>query len=154
MAISVLKIRRPLGRLIFNMGIAIPGKTVFLIETAPWCWESLMSSDCPGANKVVLNYMGKFDRYQIIKTQQSTTMYIFHRDVPIHDFYKLNFWAFGLMMWYIDLWTFTTDMTGKYGIDNLTKNTRTRFHTRTFHLFTTIFSWLIETQHILTLPSK
>ena len=41
----MLKIRRPLGRLIFNMGIAIPGKTVFLIETAPWalqvgrlCW--------------------------------------------------------------------------------------------------------------------
>ena len=36
MAISMLKIRRPLGRLIFNMGIDIPGKTVFLIETAPW----------------------------------------------------------------------------------------------------------------------
>ena len=36
MAISMLKIRRQLGRLIFNMGIAIPGKTVFLIETAPW----------------------------------------------------------------------------------------------------------------------
>ena len=36
MAISMLKIRRPLGRLIFNMRIAIPGKTVFLIETAPW----------------------------------------------------------------------------------------------------------------------
>ena len=35
MAIFMLKIRRPLGRLIFNMGIAIPGKTVFLIETAP-----------------------------------------------------------------------------------------------------------------------
>ena len=32
----MLKIRRPLGRLIFNMGIAIPGKTVFLIERAPW----------------------------------------------------------------------------------------------------------------------
>ena len=31
----MLKIRRPLGRLIFNMGIAIPDKTVFLIETAP-----------------------------------------------------------------------------------------------------------------------
>ena len=31
----MLKIRRPLGRLIFNMGIAKPGKTVFLIETAP-----------------------------------------------------------------------------------------------------------------------
>ena len=37
MVISMLKIRRPSGRLIFNMGIAIPGKTVFLIETAPWC---------------------------------------------------------------------------------------------------------------------
>ena len=36
MAISMLKIRRPLGRLIFNMGIAISGKTVFLIETDPW----------------------------------------------------------------------------------------------------------------------
>ena len=35
MAISMLKIRRPLGRLIFNMGITIPGKTIFLIETAP-----------------------------------------------------------------------------------------------------------------------
>ena len=31
----MLKIRRPLGRLIFNMGIAIPDKTVFLIETTP-----------------------------------------------------------------------------------------------------------------------
>ena len=38
MAISMLKIRRPSGRLIFNMGIAIPGETVFLIETAPWMW--------------------------------------------------------------------------------------------------------------------
>ena len=48
MAISMLKIRRPLGRLIFNMGIAIPGKTVFLIETAPWVlfmkqWDVFLS---------------------------------------------------------------------------------------------------------------
>ena len=42
MAISMLKIRRPLGRLIFNMGIAIPGKTVFLIETAPWISAALI----------------------------------------------------------------------------------------------------------------
>ena len=42
MAISMLKIRRPLGRLIFNMGIAIPGKTVFLIETAPWKRNEVM----------------------------------------------------------------------------------------------------------------
>ena len=43
MVISMLKIRRPLGRLIFNMGIAIPGKTVFLIETAPICFASFIS---------------------------------------------------------------------------------------------------------------
>ena len=35
MGIPMLKIRRPVGRLIFNMGIAIPSKMVFLIETAP-----------------------------------------------------------------------------------------------------------------------
>ena len=40
-AISVLKIRQPLGRLIFNMGIAIPGKSIFLIETAPSVLVSL-----------------------------------------------------------------------------------------------------------------
>ena len=35
MVIPMLKIRRPTGRLIFNMGIPIPGKTVFYIETGP-----------------------------------------------------------------------------------------------------------------------
>ena len=39
MGIPMLKIRRPVGRLIFNMGIAIPSKTVFLIETAPWLFR-------------------------------------------------------------------------------------------------------------------
>ena len=41
----MLKIRRPLGRLIFNMGIAIPGKTVFLIETAP-CMPHKWTNSC------------------------------------------------------------------------------------------------------------
>ena len=40
----MLKIRRTLGRLIFNMGIAIPGKTVFLIETAPRLLHPLRQS--------------------------------------------------------------------------------------------------------------
>ena len=39
----MLKIRRPLGRLIFNMGITIPCKTVFLIETAPR-WSKVKTS--------------------------------------------------------------------------------------------------------------
>ena len=42
----MLKIRRPLGRLIFNMGIAIPGKTVFLIETAPCVPADSSWSNC------------------------------------------------------------------------------------------------------------
>ena len=36
MAIPMLKIRRPNGRLIFNMGIPIPGKDGLYIETGPW----------------------------------------------------------------------------------------------------------------------
>ena len=45
MGIPMLKIRRPVGRLIFNMGIAIPSKTVFLIETAPWLQNNKMKLD-------------------------------------------------------------------------------------------------------------
>ena len=41
----MLKIRRPLGRLIFNMGNAIPGKTVFLIETAPWVFRTILTQE-------------------------------------------------------------------------------------------------------------
>ena len=54
----MLKIRRPLGRLIFNMGIAIPGKTVFLIETAPWhtvTWkngQTYIQTNAQGCGKV------------------------------------------------------------------------------------------------------
>ena len=44
----MLKIRRPLGRLIFNMGIAIPGKTVFLIETAPCSFWKIMITSSNG----------------------------------------------------------------------------------------------------------
>ena len=46
MGIPMLKIRRPVGRLIFNMGIAIPSKTVFLIETAP-CYQLMPQYTIP-----------------------------------------------------------------------------------------------------------
>ena len=58
MAISMLKIRRPLGRLIFNMGIAIPGKTVFLIETAPRVFDMLEQN-------ILLNELPDEGWYQI-----------------------------------------------------------------------------------------
>ena len=44
MVIPMLKIRRPTGRLIFNMGIPIPGKTVFYIETGPRYQNSMVIS--------------------------------------------------------------------------------------------------------------
>ena len=52
-----LKIRRPLGRLIFNMGIAIPGKTVFLIETAPWSVGTRLTYQTMGnKHKILLTH--------------------------------------------------------------------------------------------------
>ena len=59
MVIPMLKIRRPTGRLIFNMGIPIPGKTVFYIETGPWSQQwfrlsgnhLLRQGDTPISNK-------------------------------------------------------------------------------------------------------
>ena len=53
----MLKIRRPLGRLIFNMGIAIPGKTVFLIETAPSIMPSPLSISPSRIHIVRINTM-------------------------------------------------------------------------------------------------
>ena len=48
--IPMLKKRRPHDRLIFNMGIPIPGKTVFYIETGP----------CVFSSHVVYSYMCAF----------------------------------------------------------------------------------------------
>ena len=54
----MLKIRRPLGHLIFNMGITIPGKTVFLIETAHWYLISFKSYSDYGPSDLVQGYRG------------------------------------------------------------------------------------------------
>ena len=64
MAISMIKIRRPLGRLIFNMGIAIHGKTVFLIETAPCffvcnCYALMVNTMGPEKKHPVIKYIPK-----------------------------------------------------------------------------------------------
>ena len=64
MAISMLKIRRPSGRLIFNTGIVIPGKTVFLIETAPW---KTSYEDCLVQQYV---YVLKYDSSNIDENKQ------------------------------------------------------------------------------------
>ena len=63
----MLKIRRPLGRLIFNMGVAIPGKTVFLIETAPRWFPSQMAGN---AN----NWLCHLRKYRRVTFPLPTTM--------------------------------------------------------------------------------
>ena len=72
----MLKIRRPLGRLIFNMGIAIPGKTVFLIETAPCIQERLH-----------LVIVALLSMRKCIKTSSSFVMY------PRHLKWRLFIWS-------------------------------------------------------------
>ena len=72
MAISMLKIRRPLGRLIFNMGIAIPDKTVFLIETAPWLfWLNIIVERVANPKGIENNFEGIYQ----IQGQMSSTDY-------------------------------------------------------------------------------
>ena len=62
----MLKIRRPLGRLIFNMGIAIPGKTVFLIETAIRFQRAKDSAYLALANYMYCGYFGETWPMQMI----------------------------------------------------------------------------------------
>ena len=67
----MLKIRRPLGRLIFNMGIAIPGKTVFLIETAPWQQDIIYSDNDWAPNKQDIIVKKKLWQKEIIRNSIS-----------------------------------------------------------------------------------
>ena len=64
----MLKIRRPLGRLIFNMGIAMPGKTVFLIETGPCCIEviTIVMTGHKFCQFRIIKYSPYFQRLAII----------------------------------------------------------------------------------------
>ena len=85
MVISMLKIRRPLGRLIFNMGIAILGETVFLIETAPWSCENQMVGSCRQALPQTLSMTDgsacqccRWTRFQWVSSAGSREIYEIH----------------------------------------------------------------------------
>ena len=71
----MLKIRRPLGRLIFNMGIAIPGKTVFLIETAPrppyTNREDVLLQDLVKSRSCESRVYFFFNRFEILQAPRS-----------------------------------------------------------------------------------
>ena len=109
----MLKIRRPLGRLIFNMGIAIPGKTVFLIETAPCIiflyWEMTENVHIflcffkitlapKGLN--ILITRGSFYQYEIwIPTWISYYMYIHYKvwdEIIIRKLQRCSHWSLGV----------------------------------------------------------
>ena len=106
MAISMLKIRRPLGRLIFNMGIAIPGKTVFLIETAPWgpsceCEGGLegVNSAWPGARptndiSIQFEFWPKFAvlRFILYSTNHNESLHT-SRQCNCRDVCKILLWS-------------------------------------------------------------
>ena len=117
MGIPMLKIRRPVGRLIFNMGIAIPSKTVFLIETAPSIWrknrvavilvisfELDLSYDCPSASEGDLEDMDKMCHYQTLQWRHNE-----HNDVSnyrhfVHSCSKvMGFFFCGGKMWHLFL---------------------------------------------------
>ena len=71
----MLKIRRPLGRLIFNMGIAIPGKTVFLIETAPW---AIYLIGCLSRCDLPINYDQEIEQ---IRASIGSVWVVCHRNI-------------------------------------------------------------------------
>ena len=74
MAIPMLKIRRPNGRLIFNMEIAIRRYDGLYIETGPWCLH------CEGKYIALMHSLN--DRYIAVTSQQYskciTVFYVFY----------------------------------------------------------------------------
>ena len=101
MAISMLKIRRPLGRLIFNMGIAIPGKTVFLIETAPWSGDWQKYQNCWSCKSIAcLNSRNQCNAHKSLAVQQDLQMI----HLPVHPLYcQRRTWKFH-RNWIIVAW--------------------------------------------------
>ena len=94
MAISMLKIRRPLGRLIFNMGIAIPGKTVFLIETAP--------RPCFLSDRICLVYGRRMNRKETISFLHLRNSISFGRGCPSTSHNMFSLWRNNFKTVYFD----------------------------------------------------
>ena len=91
-----LKIRRPLGRLIFNMGIAIPGKTVFLIETAPCIHERELIYTKFECGTLEKNYGLKYDCVHFLLNRGRCLAFghmafLFTRGIIIHHRHNFPF---------------------------------------------------------------
>ena len=112
----MLKIRRPLGRLIFNMGIAIPGKTVFLIETAPWSFclwvVAKMANDTLCFNIRKMHVLRKYKMMKCIPFLTWVSCFIFLSVKHLQVFWKIihtSLWqaaqqvSFGLLLYFSTL---------------------------------------------------
>ena len=104
----MLKIRRPLGRLIFNMGIAIPGKTVFLIETASRLLLIIM--DHLLIPVITLHLLIVAKKHSIAKITKLRSLDLLIKTPLLHILYHIN----GLTH---DFWTL-------HPIDNRSRNKR------------------------------
>ena len=84
----MLKIRRPLGRLIFNMGITIPGKTVFLIETAPCVFDSSFFT-------ITFKVMALYSTEASFDTQQDKVVEMRWYTIAYHELSPINLMSSG-----------------------------------------------------------
>ena len=75
MAIPMLKIRRPNGRLIFNMGIPIPGKDGLYIETGPWISCSPLCGLIVISLLVVISHIGTIVLLSYVITENCSQMW-------------------------------------------------------------------------------
>ena len=103
MAIPMLKIRRPTGRLIFNMGIPIPGKDGLYIETGPWlCWNCVPSLFVELCHDMYDNHFNLFSLYLI----RIRINHIYYRAFAIKIKSKrhiCSFWCVGATQFIIEL---------------------------------------------------
>ena len=94
----MLKIRRPLGRLIFNMGIVIPGKTVFLIQTPPLAFCVAIHLVIPGNGPIEWTMLWRPKVHELKadfqKPLESKDRYIAYRKLRL--IYPLGFIIDGL----------------------------------------------------------
>ena len=133
----MLKIRRPLGRLIFNMGIAIPGKTVFLFETAPWCPKACLGSQ-RAHDAIITSSLRPNDVADVVLTQWRRyhcviTASCVRWDVPCVVIVFITFAGRPQSMWHRDLSTHRAAVCQGWNRSRTGTNQPKRTHRQLFH---------------------
>ena len=112
MGIPMLKIKRTLWRLIYNMEIPIPSKTVFLVETPPWSFGfnwSLGFQECSGTVWIITSHGWLEDKlsrrhiqeehlygwFQIMKARYSAAQTCVNKRAGSSMVQTMAYWLFG-----------------------------------------------------------